>query len=87
MKSNMTLNVLKLPMRAMIVGPSGNGKSTLLVSMILEIYRGAVERIFIWSPSVNLDSIWLPIKNTLKRVQKLILIKNRVGVMSSMLKI
>ena len=27
--------VPKLPMRAMIVGPSGTGKSTLLVSMIL----------------------------------------------------
>ena len=37
--------VPKLPMRAMIVGPSGSGKSTLLVSMILDIYRGALERI------------------------------------------
>ena len=45
--------VPKLPMRAMIVGPSGSGKSTLLVSMILDIYRGAFERIFIWSPSAN----------------------------------
>ena len=54
--------VPKLPMRAMIVGPSGSGKSTLLVSMILDIYRGAFERFFIWSPSVNLDSIWLPVK-------------------------
>ena len=60
--------VPKLPMRAMIVGPSGSGKSTLLVPMILDIYRGAFERIFIWSPSVNLDSIWLPVKNTLKKV-------------------
>ena len=47
--------VPKLPMRAMILGPSGSGKSTLLVSMILDIYRGAFERIFIWSPSV----IWI----------------------------
>ena len=53
-------------MRAMIVGPSGSGKSTLLVSMILDIYRGAFERIFIWSPSVNLDSIWLPVKKYIK---------------------
>ena len=58
--------VPKLPMRAMIVGPSGSGKSTLLVSMILDIYRGAFERIFIWSPSVNLDSIWLPVKKYIK---------------------
>ena len=40
-----------LPMRAMIVGTSGSG-----------ICRGAFERVFIWSPSVNLDSIWLPVK-------------------------
>ena len=58
--------VPKLPMRAMIVGPSGSGKSTLLVSMILDICRGAFERIFIWSPSVNLDSIWLPVKKHIK---------------------
>ena len=58
--------VPKLPMRVMIVGPLGSGKSTLLVSMILDIYRGTYERIFIWSPSVNLDSIWLPVKKYIK---------------------
>ena len=60
--------VPKLPTRAMIVSPSGSAKSTLLVSMILDIYRGAFERIFIWSPSVNLDSVWFPFKITLKKV-------------------
>ena len=74
-------------MRAMIVGPSGSGKSTLLVSMILDIYRGAFERIFIWSPSVNLDSIWSPVKKYIKEGLKIKPIKNRVGGMSSMLKI
>ena len=34
--------------------------------MILDIYRGALERIFLWSPSVNLDSIWLPVKKYIK---------------------
>ena len=34
--------------------------------MILDIYRGAFERIFIWSPSVNLDSICLPVKKYIK---------------------
>ena len=58
--------VPKLPMRAMIVGPSGSGSSTLLVSMILDIYRGAFERISIWPPSVNLDSIWSPVKKCIK---------------------
>ena len=35
--------------------------------MILDIYRGAFERIFVWSPSVNLDSIWLPVKKYIKK--------------------
>ena len=34
--------------------------------MILDTYRGANERLFIWSPSVNLDSIWLPVKKYIK---------------------
>ena len=31
--------VPKLPMRSMLVGPSGGGKTVLLTSMVLDIYR------------------------------------------------
>ena len=30
----------KLPMRSMLVGPSGGGKTVLLTNMILDIYKG-----------------------------------------------
>ena len=59
-------HVPHVPMRAMVVGPSGSGKSTLLVSFLLDIYFKVFERCYIWSPSVNLDSIWLPFKKYIK---------------------
>ena len=53
----------KLPMRSMLVAPSGAGKTVLLSNMILDIYRDCFSRIYIWSPSVNVDSTWAPVKN------------------------
>ena len=32
--------VPKLPMRSMLVGPSGGGKTVLLTNMTLDIYKG-----------------------------------------------
>ena len=53
----------KLPVRSVVLGPSGSGKSVLLQSMILDIYRGSFDQIYIFSPSVEVDdTIWGPIK-------------------------
>jgi len=54
--------VPKLPMRSMLVGPSGGGKTVLLTNMILDIYRDCFSRVYIWSPSINVDSTWKPVK-------------------------
>ena len=35
----------QLPMRSLIVGPSGTGKSVLLHNMIMNIYRGCFNRV------------------------------------------
>ena len=53
----------KLPFSQIITGPSGSGKGILLQSMILDIYiyRGVFERIYIWSPSISVDSNWTPV--------------------------
>ena len=59
-------NVPKVPFRALIFGPSGSGKSVLLVSLILDIYRNVFQRVYVFSPSVNHDSIWLPVKKCVK---------------------
>ena len=51
-----------LPCRGIVLGPSGSGKTVVLVDLILRHYRGLFERIYIFSPSVNLDSTWLPVR-------------------------
>ena len=50
-------------MRSMLVGPSGSGKTVLLTSMILDIYKGCFSKVYIWSPSVEVDSTWKPVKD------------------------
>ena len=37
-------------------------KTVALISLILEQYRGVFERIYIFSPSVNIDDGWIPVK-------------------------
>ena len=65
-KQSKYANVPKVPFRALIFGPSGSGKSVLLVSLILDIYRNVFQRVYVFSPSVNHDSIWLPVKKYVK---------------------
>ena len=47
-----------------------SGKSTALVSMILEQYRGCFERVIIFSPSINVDDSWRPVKKYIEEVMK-----------------
>ena len=58
--------VPKLPMISMLVGPSGSGKTVLLTNMILDIYKGCFSRIYIWSPSIEVDNTWKPVKNYIR---------------------
>ena len=53
----------KLPIRPVILGPSGSGKTVSLQNMILDIYRDCFSRIYIFSPSINVDfQTWEPVK-------------------------
>ena len=58
--------VPKLPMGSMLIGPSGSGKTVLLTNMILEIYKGCFSRIYIWSPSIEVDQTWKPVKDYIR---------------------
>ena len=60
----------KVPFRAIMTGPSGSGKPVLLTKMVLDIYTGAFSRIYIWSPSINVDTIWNPVKKYIKEGMK-----------------
>ena len=53
--------VPKLPMRSKLVGPSA-----LLTYMILDIYKGCFSRIYIWSPSIDVDNAWKPVKDYIR---------------------
>jgi hypothetical protein len=57
----------KLPMRSIVLGPSGSGKTILLQNMILDIYEGCFDKIYIF----HLVLIWTILgyrsKNTLKK--------------------
>ena len=52
----------KLPLRDIILGPSGAGKGILIANMILDIYKGCFDRVYIFSPSINVDKTWVPVK-------------------------
>ena len=63
--------VPKVPFRSIILGPSGSGKTILLQNMILDIYRGCFSRIYIFSPSVDVDMTWKPVKDYIEKELKL----------------
>ncbi len=49
------------PCRYLIVGPSNSGKSVWLCDALVRLYRGAFQRIYVFSPSVHIDSVWKPV--------------------------
>ena len=57
----------RLPTRSMILAPSGGGKTVLLQNMILDIYLNCFSRIYIFSPSINVDMTWNPVKDYLAK--------------------
>jgi hypothetical protein len=44
------------------LAPSGMGKTTTLISMLLGPYRAVFDQIHVFSPSVDIDSAWVPVK-------------------------
>ena len=43
----------KLPIRSIILGFSGSGKSVLLQNMTVDIYNSCFNKIYIFSPSID----------------------------------
>ena len=44
------------------LAPSGQGKTTTLVSLLLGPYKDIFDSIHVFSPSVDIDSAWAPVK-------------------------
>ena len=55
-----------IPFRSVVLAPSTGGKSTLLVHLILNVYRDCFSRIYIFSPTVHSDPAWKPVKDYIK---------------------
>lgn len=55
--------VPKLPTRATILAPSFSGKTVLISNLILDVYRGCFNRIYIFSPTINIDDNFKPVKD------------------------
>ena len=52
--------------RSIVLAPSNSGKTTLLVHLILNVYRNCFNRIYIFSPSINSDDAWLPVRKYIR---------------------
>lgn len=60
-----------LPTRAVLCAPSGSGKTVLLTNLILDVYKNCFSRIYVFSPSVNVDYTWQPVKHYIEHDLKL----------------
>ena len=58
----------KVPCRGLLAGPGGSGKSVAMASMILDRdkFRGVFSRIFLWTPSIDVDDSWEPVKRYIR---------------------
>ena len=61
-----------MPCTGIFLGPSKSGKTVAIISAILEQYRTAdgssvFERIFIFSPSIEIDDGWKPVKEFIEK--------------------
>ena len=62
--------VPKLPLRGILLAPSGSGKTVLLSNLILNVYRGCYERLYIFNPSVHVDQTWQAVKDYQEQIMK-----------------
>jgi hypothetical protein len=64
--------VSKLPTRSILLSPSGGGKTILIQNMIIDIYKNCFNRVYIFSPSIEVDfQSWAPVKDHIKNDLKL----------------
>jgi len=57
------------PSRVCFLGPSGSGKTTTLISMLLGPYKKIYEGVYVFSPSVQIDSAWDRVKEFVKNLK------------------
>ena len=63
--------VPKLPFKSIIYAPSHSGKTVLITNLIEDIYRDCFERVYIFSPSIEIDDNWRNTKKYLNGIMHL----------------
>ena len=63
--------VPKLPLRGILLAPSGSGKTVLLSNLILSVYRDCFERLYIFSLSVHVGQTSQAVKDCQENIMKL----------------
>ena len=61
---------MQVPYRLMLIAPSGSGKTILIQNLIIDIYDKVFERVYIFSPSIFVDSAYNSIKDYQKNIMK-----------------
>ena len=62
--------VAKVPFRSIVLGPSGSGKTVLITNLILDVYKGVFQRLFVFSPSISVDASWRPVIEYIEKDMK-----------------
>ena len=58
----------RIPIRQIVLGPSGSGKGIYIQNEILDIYKNIFSRIYIFSPSIEVDyQTWKPVKDYIEK--------------------
>jgi hypothetical protein len=60
------MNVL----RSLVVGSSGSGKGILMQSLILDVFEGVFERVFLFSKTAKSDHTWEPVLRYIRKTLK-----------------
>ena len=56
--------------KLLIVASSTGGKTVLIQNLLLNIYRGSFERVYIFSPSIHADPAFYEVKKYQREVMK-----------------
>ena len=64
----------KLPFRSIVVSASQGGKGILIQNLVLKVYRGCFERIYIVSPTAHIDEAY---REVIKYIEKDLKVDNK----------
>ena len=56
-----------LPARILLNAPSGTGKTVALTNLVMDIYKGCFEKIYIFSPTFFIDDNWDAVKKYIEK--------------------